>query len=37
MPDAALKLERLFLANLARYRRGERLINQIDPRALSRA
>jgi D-2-hydroxyacid dehydrogenase (NADP+) len=37
MPDAALKLEGLFLANLARYERGERLINQIDPRALSRA
>ncbi|MGH2558681.1 MAG: D-2-hydroxyacid dehydrogenase [Thermomicrobiales bacterium] len=31
MPDAALKLEALFLANLARYRRGERLINQLRP------
>jgi D-2-hydroxyacid dehydrogenase (NADP+) len=36
MPDAALRLEELFLANLARFRRGERLINQIDPAALSR-
>jgi phosphoglycerate dehydrogenase-like enzyme len=31
MPDAALKLEQLFLANLERYRRGERLINQLRP------
>ena len=29
MPDTAAKLERLFLANLDRYRRGERLINQL--------
>jgi phosphoglycerate dehydrogenase-like enzyme len=29
MPDTPEKLERLFLANLDRYRRGERLINQL--------
>ncbi len=29
MPDTAAVLERLFLANLDRYRRGERLINQL--------
>ena len=37
MPDAAQKLEGLFLENLGRYRRGERLVNQIDAEALQRA
>jgi phosphoglycerate dehydrogenase-like enzyme len=30
MPDAAVQLEELFLANLVRYRQGARLINQLD-------